>query len=240
VQIFCLNNAVEPLNNAKVRQALSYVVDTQEITELVHSGHAERAASPVIPALKTAYESELNGTYKKDVSKAKSLLAEAGYEDGFSLTITVPSTYEPHVNTAQVIINQLAEIGVKAEIRQVDWPTWLSDVYMGRNYQTTVISIDGVTLSPRSYLSRYVSDAGDNFINYANPRYDAVYAQVLASADEAERIRLYKELQRILSDDAASVFLCDISAPKVFRKDIKGYRQYPVYVFDASTGYIEE
>jgi peptide/nickel transport system substrate-binding protein len=161
-------------------------------------------------------------------------LAEAG-QGPFSLTITAPSNYEPHVQTAQVIVNQLAEIGIKATVQLVDWATWLSDVYNGRKYEATVIAVDGRTLSPRSYLSRYVSAAEDNFVNYSNSEYDALYERALVSQNQDERTALYKDLQRILSKDAASVYMCDIVAPKAFRKGITGYTPYPLYVLDAST-----
>jgi peptide/nickel transport system substrate-binding protein len=144
------------------------------------------------------------------------------------------------VNTAQVIAQQLAALGIRVSIKLVDWPTWISEVYTARRYQATVISIDGVTLSPRSYLFRYETGEARNFINYSNPRFDDFYRRSLVAADEEARTALYKDMQRVLSDDAASVFICDISSAKAFRKGIKGFQQYPLYVFDASTLYMEE
>jgi peptide/nickel transport system substrate-binding protein len=233
-QILVLNNKVAPFDDVRVRQAMAFAVDVQEIVTLVHHGHAERAASPVIPGLRNAYAKDLDAAYPHNVEKAQALLAEAGV-GAFSLTITVPSNYEPHVQTAEVIVNQLAAVGVTAKVQLVDWATWLTKVYTGRNYEATVISIDGTTLSPRSYLARYESTSRSNFVNYANPEYDALWAQALTSSDGAVRTGVYKDLQRILSADAASVYLCDISSPKVFRKGVSGYTSYPLYVFDAST-----
>jgi peptide/nickel transport system substrate-binding protein len=238
-QIFCLNNSYKPLSDARVRKAISYVVDADEIMSLVHNGFAKRASSPVIPALLYAYNGENDNLYKKNIEKAKALLAEAGYGAGFSLEIAAPVNYQPHVDAAQVIVNQLSQIGIKAAIRQVDWGSWIENVYMGREYQATVIGIDGATLSPRSYLFRYESASPHNFINYKNAEYDALYKQTLDMADEGSRTAAYKRLQQILIDDAASVFLCDLSAPRVFKKNITGFQGYPLYVFDASTLKIE-
>jgi len=239
VQMLCLNNAVEPFNDVRVRRAISYVVSADEIIGLVHDGHAQRAGSPVIPALASGYNSSLDTAYAKNITHAKELLAEAGYPDGFSMTITVPSSYQQHINTAQLIVNQLAEINIRAKIVQVDWPTWLSETYTNRQYETTVISVDGVTLSPRSYLFRYESSNRFNFINYSNTEYDALFQKSLTTNDEAERIAIYHRLQTMLSDDAASVFICDISSPKVFRRGINGSTPYPLYIFDGSTIYFE-
>ena len=240
VQMLCLNNAVEPLNNALVRQAISYAVSADEIIELVHDGHAQRAGSPVIPALVNGYNSDLNSAYAKNIDHAKELLAEAGYPNGFSITITVPSVYQQHIDTAQIIVNQLAEINIKAEIKQVDWPTWLSETYTNRQYEATVISVDGITLSPRSYLFRYESKSSSNFVNYSSPDYDALFLKSLETNDETERTEIYHEMQTILSEDAACVFICDISAPRVFRNGISGFEPYPLYIFDGSTIYFDK
>jgi peptide/nickel transport system substrate-binding protein len=239
VQIFCLNNDYAPLKDARVRQAISCAVDVDEIMQNAHNGQAVRAATPVIPGLSYAYNKSMEGYYTKDLQKARRLLAEAGYADGFTLEITAPAPYQPHVDTAQIILNQLAEVNIKASIKLVDFNTWLSEVYGARKYQATVISIDGVTLSPRSYLFRYETNDAQNFMNYSNPAFDSLYAQTLRTVDEAERIEAYKLMQKLLVEDAASVFICDLYAPRVFAKNITGFQGYPLSVFDASTLKVE-
>ena len=82
--------------------------------------------------------------YTYDPNKAKELLAEAGYGDGFDLEISVPSSYSQHVDTAQIIADQLSQIGIRATIKKVEWSSWLEDVYTNRNYQATVIGFDGI------------------------------------------------------------------------------------------------
>jgi len=105
------------------------------------------------------------------VKKAKDLLAEAGYPNGFTFTIKVPSNYKYHVDTSQVIVEQLKQVGITAKIEQIEWASWLSDVYAGRDYEATVIGLDA-KLAPRDVLERYKSDAGNNFLNYNNPQFD--------------------------------------------------------------------
>ena len=90
-QIFCLNNAYTPLADANVRKAISHVVDADEIIKLVHNGHAKRASTPVAPALSYAYNGANDALYAKNIDRARALLAEAGYGEGFPLEITVPS-----------------------------------------------------------------------------------------------------------------------------------------------------
>lgn len=237
VQLLALNNAVEPLNDVRVRKALNYAVDVQEIIDIAFYGRGIPSGSPIIPGLSRYYETSLINPYPVNIETAKSLLAEAGYPDGFPLEITVPSNYTMHVDTTQVLVNQLAKVGVKASIQQVDWATWLTDVYRGRQYQATVISLDASFMSPRGFLDRYRSSASSNFISFQDATFDQVYGQAITEVDEAKRIALYKETQRIISDNAASVYIQDILEFKAFRKGFAGFVSYPLYVFDVSTIY---
>ena len=235
VQMLALNNKEKPFDKVEVRQAVCYAVDPDAIIETASLGKGVRCGTPVIPGLKKYSDNSLVKAYPHNVQKAKELLTKAGYPNGFSMTITVPSNYTVHVDTAQVIVNQLKKAGIKAQIKQVDFATWLSKVYQGREYQATITSVDGHTLSPKSYLERYVSGNTKNFVNYSSAAFDAVYKKAAAEKDEAKRIELYKQAQQQLSKDAASVYIQDISSLNVFRKGFSGYTAYPLYVFDAST-----
>jgi peptide/nickel transport system substrate-binding protein len=237
VQMLALNNAVEPLHDVRVRKALNYAVDVQEIIDIAFYGRGMPSGSPIIPGLSRYYETSLFNPYPLNIDIAKSLLTEAGYPNGFPLTITVPSNYTMHVDTAQVLVNQLAKVGVRATIRQVDWATWLTDVYRDRQYQATVISLDASFMSPRGFLDRYRSSASSNFVNFQDATFDQVYGEAITEVDEAKRIALYKEAQRIISDNAVSVYLQDIVGFQAFRKGFAGFVSYPLYVFDVSTIY---
>lgn len=235
VQQLNLNNAVKPFNNADVRRAISYAVDPDDIIKTVNFGQGTRVGTPVIPGLTSSFNKDLTGAYAKNTEKAKQLLTAAGYPNGFSFTITVPSNYKVHVDTAQVIVNELKAAGITADIKQVDWATWLSSVYSNRQYEATIISVDGATLSPRSYLERYVSTNSKNFINFNDPAFDALYAKAAAEPDTSTRISLYKQAQKLLSDDAASVYIQDISSLTALKKGYSGFTYYPLYVFDAAS-----
>ena len=240
VQLLALNNAGKPLDDARVRQAINYALDIPGIIETAFYGKGEASGSPLIPGLKNVYDDSLRDPYPRDIEKSKTLLAEAGLPNGFSLEITVPSNYTMHVDTAQVIVNQLADAGIRGTIRLVDWATWLSDVYRGRKYQATIISLDANSVSPRSFLSRYLSDDGGNFINFKNAEYDRVYNAALTETDENRRISLYKEAQRIISENAASVYIQDILGFMAFTKGrFGGMLNYPLYVIDFASMYRE-
>jgi peptide/nickel transport system substrate-binding protein len=237
VQQLNLNESFKPFSDARVRQAISYAVDPDEIIQTVNFGVGTRVGSPVIPGLKTYYDSSLTYAYKKDLDKARKLLAEAGYANSLKFTITVPSNYKVHVDTAQVIVNQLKAVGIEADVKQVDWPTWISKVYLGKEYETTIISVDGENLSPKSFLARYATGAQGNFFNYSSKDFDAVYAQASAETNAKKRVELFKRAQAILSKDAANVFIQDIASLGALKKGLDGLTVYPLYVTDASTIY---
>ena len=234
VQMLALNNAAAPFSDIRVRKALCYLIDADKIIEAVNYGYGVKVGSGLIPALTTYYDASLANTYKRDVAKARALLAEAGYADGFSFTITVPSVYTVHVRTAEVILNQLAEAGIKAAIKQVDWPTWLQNTYKGRQFEATIISLDGSLAYPTAFLSRYQSGAHNNFINYASAAYDEAYTKAVTTTDEAERTAYFKQAQKILTEEAASVFIEDIATLTVYSKKFEGVRNYPLYALDFS------
>jgi peptide/nickel transport system substrate-binding protein len=237
VQLLALNNAVPPLNDIRVRQAINYSVDIQEIIDTAFYGNGEPSGSPLIPGLEAYYENELRDPYPRDIERARSLLSRAGYggnnQKKLSMEITVPSNYAMHVDTAQVIAGQLEKAGVSASIRQIDWASWLSDVYRGRKYEATIISLDALNVSPRSFLSRYRSDSDSNFINFHSADFDRVYDASLTETDDEKRAALYREAQRIVSDQAAAVYIQDILGFKVFRGGaFGGVLNYPLYILD--------
>ena len=238
VHLMALNNARAPLNDVRVRRAVNYALYIRGIIETAFYGEGEPSGSPLIPGLTNVYNETLRDPYPRDIERAKRLLAEAGLPNGFSLEITVPSNYTMHVDTAQVIVSQLSDAGIRGTIRLVDWATWLSEVYRGRGYEATVISLDANNVSPRSFLSRYLSGSDGNFFNFVNPEYDRVYNAVLTEYDGDRRISLYREAQRIISDDAAAVYIQDILGFRVFTVGrYGGVVNYPIYVIDFASIY---
>ena len=232
VQAMYLNNAVAPFDDVRVRQALCYAVDKQEIIDLAFDGYGSPIGSSMYPAFGKYFDDSLTNYYTKDVEKAKALLAEAGYPDGFDMTITVPSNYKPHMDTAEVLVQQLAQIGVNATIEPIEWESWVSDVYAGRQFQSTVVGVDASTMTARALLERFTSDYGKNFINYNNAEYDALFQQTLTAYDDAEQTAIYKQMLANLTENAANVYIQDLADLVAVRKGVEGVTFYPIYVLD--------
>ena len=232
VQALSLNNAEKPFDDVRVRQALCYAVDKQAIIDMAFDGYGSPIGSSMYPAFGKYFDDSLTNYYTKDVEKAKALLAEAGYPDGFDMTITVPSNYKPHMDTAEVLVQQLAQIGVNATIEPIEWESWVSDVYAGRQFQSTVVGVDASTMTARALLERFTSDYGKNFINYNNAEYDALFQQTLTAYDDAEQTAIYKQMLANLTENAANVYIQDLADLVAVRKGVEGVTFYPIYVLD--------
>ena len=239
VQALYLNNKEKPFDDIRVRQALCYAVDKENLLTLAYDGYGSPIGSSMYPAFAKYFDSSLTDYYPHDVNKAKELLTEAGYPDGFDMTITVPANYQPHVDAAQVLREQFAAIGVNAAVEPVEWGTWLSDVYAGRKFQSTVIGVDASNMTARALLERFVSDADDNFINYNNADYDALFKEAVSTFDDAAQTDLYKRMEKNLTENAANVYLQDMADLVAVRNGLTGLTFYPLYVLDVSSLYWE-
>ena len=239
VQAVYLNNEVVPFNNEKVRQALCYALDRQQIMDMLADGQGYAVGSSMYPAFEKYFLPELSEYYEYDPEKARTLLAEAGYPDGFEMEITVPSNYTPHVDTAQIVAAQFEKVGVRTTINLVEWSSWLSEVYSDRKFKATVVGLDASSLTARAMLERFGSGNSKNFINFKDDDYDRILSEALVSESEDEQVKLYRELMRILTEQAANVYIQDLCDFVAVRWDIKGYTTYPIYVIDMSKLWID-
>ena len=234
VQALYLNNAEKPFDDVRVRQALCYAVDVDSILELTADGHGTKLGSSMYPAFTKYFDDSLTDYYSYDPEKAKTLLAEAGYPNGFAMTITVPSNYTPHVDVAQVLVEQLAAVGITAQLQEVEWNTWLQDVYQNRKFQSTVVGFDASTLTANAMLQRWMSDSDKNMINFSDAQYDQVMSEANATTDDADRTALYLQAEKILTEQAATVYLQDLADMVAIHKNLTGFQFYPLYVLDLS------
>lgn len=240
VQAIYLNNQAKPFDNQLVRQALCYAIDRQGIMDMVADGHGTAVGSSIYPAFTKYFLPDLVDKYPHSVEKAKELLAQAGYPNGFDMTISVPNNYQPHMDTAEVVAEQLREAGIRVTIQPVEWSTWLDTIYNGRQFQSTLVGVDAANMTARAMLERFTSDYAKNFINYSNPAYDALSQQAINATDEAAQTDLYKQMETMLADTAANVYIQDLSDLVAMRQDLGGLKFYPIYVLDLSTVYLTQ
>lgn len=233
VQGVFLNNENEYFRNEKVRMAMCHAIDKEVIRDMVSGGNGTTIGSFMFPGLGKYFNEDVIDDYEYDVEKAKSLLKEAGYPNGFEFTMSIPNNYQFHISTGEVIVEQLKKVGITANIELIDWNVWLDEIYTGREFEATIIGFDS-TLAPNDLMRRFVSDNSKNMCNYVNAKYDKYYKKAVETTDDNKKVEYYKELQQILSDDAASIFIQDPPLLVAVSKKLKGYTFYPVYVQDMS------
>ena len=240
VQAMYLNHTVKPFDNENVRKALCYAVDVDAMLALTADGHGTKVGSSMYPAFGKYFDPALANAYPHDIAKAKQLLSQAGYPNGFSFKLTVPSNYQPHVDTAVVLVEQLKQVGITANIQLVDWNTWVTDVYQGRNFEATVCGFDSSLLNASGMLARWETGNGKNMISFSNADYDAAYRAAQQTYDDAQQTAYYKQCLQILSDTAANVYLQDLADFVAVHPKLKGFQFYPLYVMDMSLLYWEQ
>ena len=240
VQALYLNNARAPFDDIRVRQALCYAIDKQAVIDLAGDGHGFPTGTSMYPAFGKYFDEGLIDYFAVDLDGAMELLKEAGYDSSnpLTFTITVPSNYTPHVDAAQVMVELLRQVGVNATIQQVEWASWYSDVYQGRDFEATVCGMDASTLTASAMLSRFVSTSAKNFIGFENEDYDRCYAAALATTDDETQTARFHDCQSILTQTAANVYIQDLADFVVTQPNVAGYEFYPLYVMDLSNVYL--
>ncbi len=213
--VVTMNHARPPLDNLLVRRAINHAIDRQTLLDIAYNGG--RKIEAFIDS-GSPYFLDLPETYSYDPQKAKELLAEAGHIDGFDVTITLPQNYTPHVNAGNMVQNMLQQVGIRAKIELVDWPTWISRVYRGKDYDLTVIGHTG-HLDPDGRLGGEFS-----YTNYQNPEMFELIEKAATTLIPKQRKMLYEEIQRMMADDAMMVFTGTPQGLRGMRSGVYGFR----------------
>lgn len=227
VQILGMNNMVKPFNDIRVRKAVAAAVNKKEIIEGVSDGNAIELYSNFSPVLREYYNDSLENENPFDLKKAERLLAEAGYENGFDITITVPANYQYHMDTAQIIAAQLAKIKIRCIINAVEWATWLDQVYTKFNYEMTIIGFSG-KIDPADILRRYYSTYNRNFTRFYNDEFDKNFVAAQKELNHEKQVEFYKECQRILAEESPAVFIADPEQSYLAHSHVRGIKGYPL------------
>ena len=221
--ILALNNARKPLNDVRVRRAIAAAIDRTAVIDGGADGYGVPIGSHYVPGAFGYVDT--TGINPYDVEKAKKLLAEAGVKTPLTLTLTLPPT--PYARQGgEVIAAQLAKAGIIAKLQNVEWAQWLSGTYGNKNYDLTLIS----HVEPFD-LGNFAKP--DYYWGYASPQFNALYEKIQTTARPADRARLLGDAQRLLAEDAASVFLYQPQWVTVANKNLKGlWKDMPVFVND--------
>ena len=190
----------------EVRQALQYAIDKDQLIKVVLRGEAVPMSSPFPKGVAGGYVEGL-APYPYDPDKAKALLAQAGYPDGFSFNFKAPDgRYLQDKAVAQAIAGQLAKVGIKAELETVEWSTYVQGI-VGRKYDLFLLSQGGLQVGPAVQTNWSSRIKGIAWQGYTNPTVDGLIDGAAKQVDSQQRIATYEQLMRIAWDDSPWIYL---------------------------------
>lgn len=232
VGYLAFNTQKKPFNDVRVRQALSLATDKSAIIDTVFQGAGKAAKNPIPPTMWSYNEDVVD--YQYDLEKAKKLLAEAGYPDGFTTNIwamPVQRPYNPNARRmAEVMQEDWSKVGVKAEIVSYEWGEYLDRSKKGE-HDTVLLGWTGDNGDPDNFL--YVllgceGVGGSNRAQWCNEEFNNLLLGAKRTSDKAERTKLYEESQVVFKREAPWITIAHSVVYEPIRKEVKGYKVDPL------------
>lgn len=233
VRYVTLNTMKKPYDDVKVRQAINYAINKEAYIKVVKSGLGAKLDSTM--SSKTQYYSQQTG-YDYDVEKAKQLLAEAGYPDGFEAEIWGENESET-IKGMQFIQQQLALVGIKLEVKSMEGGTLSDQINSAKTPEEAKIQMWYVSWSPSSgdadgatrglFSSEMFPPAGSNTAYYKNENVDKWIAEANKSIDPAEAKSIYANIQKTVWEDAPWAFMGVDQIISGKRSYLEGVKVYP-------------
>lgn len=215
-----MNNARKPFNDKRVRQALMMALDRKTLIDGAWSGFGTPIGSHYTP--NDPGFIDLTGIYPYDPEKARALLAEAGYPDGFSFVMRAPQMSYA-TRSAEIMQAMFAEIGVTMTIEPTEFPAkWVQEVFKNADYDMTIVAhaepMDVDIYSRDSY-----------YFNYRNPVLNDLIAKAEQTTDPAARDAIYGDVQTVLAEDVPALYLFVMPKLGIWNKGIEGlWRNEPI------------
>ncbi|MBX3476067.1 MAG: ABC transporter permease subunit [Brevundimonas sp.] len=210
--ILGINNRNPPLNDVRVRRAISYAIDRKALIDGAMFGFGQPIGSHY--SRQAPGYVDLTGLYPHDVARARRLLAEAGYPDGIDLTLRLPP--RPYARRGgEVLAAQLGAAGIRVKIENLEWAQWLDQVFKRHQFDLTIVE----HVEPMDY-DIYARD--DYYFGYRSEAFNALVDQLGRATDDATRLRLQGEVQRRIAEDAVNGFLLQSSRIGIWKADLQG------------------
>ena len=229
-----INNQKKPFDDRRVRQALNYAVNKDAIVRDVLKGTGAPSKGPVQP---NTWGSEPGlKAYPYDPARAKKLLAEAGYPNGFTTTLWVPesgSGMQAPVAMSTVIQSNLKAVGVNVTMQTMEWGAYLAKLRSKEQELFALSWMAGMedpdmVMYPLLHSSQWTPN-GPNRALYKNDTFDRLLTEARHTTDQAKRAALYKQAQKILVEDAPWVFIDHEIQIAALAKRVQGFKLHPSF-----------
>jgi peptide/nickel transport system substrate-binding protein len=225
------NTRQAPLDDVRVRQAISLSVDRQALLDAVFFGEG-RVTGPIVPTLgdwATPVEELPFST--PDPARAAELLAEAGLEGGFELSIMASPLYPEFINIALVLQSQLQAAGITVVLDQVEWGTFI-ERWRERDF-VSFVSFNGSGNDPdRALFPAFSTDGSVNAFQFSDPAIDELLAEGRATFDTERRREIYREVEQFLAEAAPALFLATRMAYYALGNNVQGFEPNPIDTWD--------
>ena len=210
--ILSTNNKMPPFDNVKVREAMAHAIDRQAIIDGAMFGLGTPIGTHFAPHNPDYVDLTAGSAY--DPEKAKALLAEAGFAEGFTTTLKLPPPSYAR-RGGEIIAAQLREVGIQTEITNLEWAQWLEEVFKGKDFGLTIVShtepMDiGIYARP------------DYYFQYDDADFQAMNTALEAEADPAKRSALLEQMQRKISGDYVNGYLFQLAIPTIAKAGVQG------------------
>ena len=210
--ILAMNNKMPPFDNPLVREAVSLAIDRQAIIDGAMFGYGTPIGTHFAPHNPDYVDLLANSPH--DPARARELLTEAGFPDGFTTTLKLPPPSYAR-RGGEIIAAQLRDIGVTAEITNLEWAQWIEEVFTGKDFGLSIVS----HTEPMD-ISIYADP--DYYFQYDNADFQAVMDTLNATTDPAERSALLSQAQTIIAEDHVNGFLFQLAVPTVAKAGLNG------------------
>jgi peptide/nickel transport system substrate-binding protein len=206
--ILAMNNAGEPLNDIRIRQAITHAINRQDIIDGAMFGYGTPIGTHFAPHNPDYVDLTGNSAYDPDAARA--LLAEAGVE-GLTLRLMLPPPSYAR-RGGEIIAAQLREVGIETEITNMEWADWLERVFRGKDFDLTIVS----HTEPFD-INIYANP--EYYFQYDNPDFQALNAALEVESDPAERSALLSQMQTMISEDYVNGYLFQLAKTGVANAD---------------------
>ena len=231
-----LNTADPILSDKMVRQALSHLVNTQQITDTIYQGIGKPANGPIVPGM-WAYSEDIP-SYDYSPDKAKQLLDAAGWKAGadgirtkdgqkLSLVVRTHSEDPDRKQLIQVLQSEFQNVGIDATTNTVEFPAFFQDVQDGK-FQVGVIGWLNLSDPDRATFRQFTIDGSANYGKYRNDQVDSLLKQARVTLDQAKAKSLYTDAVKQIVDDAPYIFVQYQEYIAMYTPKVQGYIINPV------------